>query len=56
LSNFSKTLSAAEHTATRHNTAADHRRRPPPQLPYDLARAPTVFVKQDGHVPLLQLL
>jgi hypothetical protein len=49
---FSKTLSAAEHTATRHNTTAA--RRPPPQLPDDLARAPTVFVRRDGHVPSLQ--
>jgi hypothetical protein len=42
LEQFSKTLSAAEHTATRHNTAAA--RRSPPQLPDDLALAPTVFV------------
>jgi hypothetical protein len=27
---------------------------PPPQLPDDLARAPTVFVRRDGHVPPLQ--
>jgi hypothetical protein len=27
---------------------------PPPQLPEDLARAPTVFVRRDGHVPPLQ--
>jgi hypothetical protein len=52
LEQFSKTLSAAEHSATRHNTAAD--RRPPPQLPDDLACAPTVFVRRDGHVPPLQ--
>ncbi len=51
LEQFSKTLSDAEHTATRHNTAAA--RRPPPQLPHDLARAPTVFVRQDGHIPPL---
>ena len=49
---FSKTLSAAEHSATRHNIAAA--RRPPPQLPDDLARAPTVFVKRDGQLPPLQ--
>ncbi|MFN9981980.1 MAG: hypothetical protein ACK53Y_18790, partial [bacterium] len=48
LEQFSKTLSAAEHSATRHC------RRPPPQLPDDLARAPTVFVRWDGHVLLLQ--
>jgi transposase InsO family protein len=53
LEQFSKTLSAAEHTATRHNTAAACR---PPPLPDDLARAPTVFVRRDGHVPPLQLL
>ncbi len=27
---------------------------PPPQLPDNLARAPTVFVRRDGHVPPLQ--
>ena len=52
MSNFFKTLSAAEHSATRHNTAATCR--PPPQLPDDLARALTVFVRRDGHVPPLQ--
>jgi transposase InsO family protein len=52
LEQFSKTLSAAEHTATSHNNAAA--RRPPPQLPDDLARAPSVFVRRDGHVPPLQ--
>ncbi len=54
LEQFSKTMSTgtAEHSATRHNTAAAHR--PPPQLPDDLARAPTVFVRRDGHVPPLQ--
>ncbi len=52
LEQFSTTLSAAEHSATRHNTAAAHR--PPPQLPDDLACAPTVFVRRDGHVPPLQ--
>ncbi len=51
LEQFSKTLSTAEHSATRHNTAAH---RPPPQLPDDLARAPTVFVRRDGHVLPLQ--
>ncbi len=52
LEQFSKTLSAAKHSANRQNTAAA--RRPPPQLPNDLARAPTVFVRRDGHVPPLQ--
>jgi transposase InsO family protein len=52
LEQFSKTLSAAKHTATRHNTAAACR--PPPQLPDDLARALTVFMRGDGHVPPLQ--
>jgi hypothetical protein len=54
LEQFSKTLSAAEHLSNRHNTAAA--RRPPPQLPNDLVCSPTVFVRQDGHVPPLQLL
>ncbi len=45
-------MSTAEHSATRHNTAATHQ--PPPQLPNNLARAPTVFVRRDGHVPPLQ--
>jgi hypothetical protein len=52
LEQFSKTLSAAEHSATRHNTAAAPQ--PPPQLPVDLARTLTVFVRRDGHVPPLQ--
>jgi hypothetical protein len=52
LEQFSKTLSAAEHTATRHNTAAACQ--PPPRLPDDLARAPMVFVRRDGRVPPLQ--
>jgi hypothetical protein len=52
LEQFSTTLSAAEHTATRHNTAAA--RQPPPRLPNDLARATMVFVRRDGHVPPLQ--
>jgi hypothetical protein len=52
LKQISKTLSAAEHSATRYNTAAV--RRPPPQLPDDLARAPTLFVRRDCHLPLLQ--
>ncbi len=51
LEQFSKTLSAAEHTATRHNTAAA--RQLPPRLPDDLARATMVFVRRDGHVPPL---
>ncbi len=45
-------MSTTKHSATRHNTAAAHR--PPPQLPNDLAHAPTVFVRRDGHVPPLQ--
>jgi hypothetical protein len=52
LEQFSKTLNAAEHTATRHNTAAAHQL--PPRLPDDLAHAPTVFVRRDGHVSPLQ--
>jgi hypothetical protein len=52
LEQFSKTLSAAEHSAARHNTTTA--RWPLPQLPDDLARAPTVFVRRDGHVPPLQ--
>ena len=52
LEQFSKTLSAAEHATTRHNTAAA--RLPPPRLPDDLARATMVFVRRDGHVPPLQ--
>jgi hypothetical protein len=42
LEQFSKTLSAAEHSATRHNTTAA--RQPPLQLPTNRARAPSVFV------------
>jgi hypothetical protein len=49
LEQFSKTLTAAEHSSTR-----PHRRRPPPRLPDDLARLPTVFMRRDGHVPPLQ--
>jgi hypothetical protein len=52
LEQFSKTLSAAKHTATRHNIAAACR--PPLQLPDALASAPTVFVRRDGHIPPLQ--
>jgi hypothetical protein len=52
LEQFSKTMSAAEHTATRHNTATACQ--PPPRLPDDLTRASTVFVRRDGHVPPLQ--
>ncbi len=48
LEQFSKTLSAAKHSATRHC------RCPPPQLPDDLARLQTVFVRRDGRVPPLQ--
>ncbi len=49
---FSKTLSAAEHTSTKHNTVPA--RQPPLQLPDDLAFTPTVFMRRDGHVPPLQ--
>jgi hypothetical protein len=52
LSEFSRTLGAAEHPPTQHNTAAS--RAPPPTLPPALADAPTVFVRRDGHVPPLQ--
>jgi transposase InsO family protein len=54
LSNFLKhwTLSAAKHTSTRHNTAAA--RRLLLQLPNDLTCAPTVFLRRDRQVPLLQ--
>jgi hypothetical protein len=45
LEQFSKTLSAAEHSATR------HRRRPPQQLPDDLARLLTVFVRPRTATP-----
>jgi hypothetical protein len=51
LEQFSKTLGAAEHTSTIYNTTAAHQ--PPPQLPDDLAHAPTVFVRRDGHIPPL---
>ncbi len=51
LEQFSKTLSAAQHTATRHNTTAATHRPPPPD---DLARAPMVFERPDCHVPPLQ--
>jgi hypothetical protein len=54
LEQFSKTLSAAEHPSTRHNTAVAHRL--PPQLPDDLTRLPKVFVRRDDHVPPLQQL
>ncbi len=46
-------MSAAEHAATRHNTTAATRRLAL-QLPNNLARAPMVFVRWDGHVPPLQ--
>jgi hypothetical protein len=52
LDQFSKTLSAAEHPSTRHNTTAA--RQLPPKLPDDIARAPTLFVWRDGHVLPLQ--
>jgi hypothetical protein len=55
LEQFSKTLSAAEHLSTRHNTAAAARR-PQPQLPDDLARALMVFMRQYDHVTPLQAL
>jgi transposase InsO family protein len=52
LTQFSKTLSSAEIVSARHNTAAA--RRQPPQLPDTLSRAPSVFIRRDGHVPPLQ--
>jgi hypothetical protein len=52
LEQFSKTLSAAEHSTARHNTAAA--RLAPPQLPDDLTSAPTVYGRREGHVLLLQ--
>ncbi len=36
------------------NTLPPDTTSPPPRLPDDLARASTVFVRQDGHVPPLQ--
>jgi hypothetical protein len=51
LEQFPKTLSAAEHPSTRHNTAVA--RQPSSKLPDALARTPTVFVRRDGHVPPL---
>jgi hypothetical protein len=54
LTQFSHTLSAAEHHSTRHNTTAA--RRPPPKLPDAPARAPTVMVWRNRHfTPLLPL-
>jgi hypothetical protein len=52
LERFYKTLNAAKHPSTRHNSTSA--RRLLPQLPDDLARALAVFMRQDGHVPLLQ--
>ncbi len=52
LTQFSQTLSAAEHPSIRHNTAAA--RRPPPDLPDALTRATSVFIRRDGHMPPLQ--
>jgi hypothetical protein len=52
LEQFSKILSAAKYSSTRHNTATA--RRLPPKLPDDLARAPTEFMRRDGHVSPLQ--
>jgi transposase InsO family protein len=49
LEQFSKTPSAAKHSATRHNSAAASAAQQP-------RRALTVFVRRDGHVPPLQLL
>jgi hypothetical protein len=46
LEQFYRTLSASKHLSTRHNTAAA--RQPPLQLPDDLARAPTVFMSENG--------
>ncbi len=52
LEQLSKTLSVAEHSSTRHNTAAA--RGPPPKLADDLTHAPTMFVRREVHVPPLQ--
>ncbi len=46
---FSLTLSAAEHNSTRRNTTAS--RRPPLKLPGKLAPPPTVLVWRNSHVP-----
>jgi hypothetical protein len=54
LEQISKTLSAAKHPSTRHNTAAT--RQPPPKLPDSLASASMVFIRRDRHDPPLQLL
>jgi len=52
LQQMSTTLNNTGTLTTRHNTAAD--RQPPPDLPDDLARAPTVFIRRDGYLPPLQ--
>jgi hypothetical protein len=62
LEQFSKTLSAAEHAAAARRPGprtngvreAGRPRTAAPRLPDDLARAPTAFVRRDGHVPPLQ--
>ena len=52
MANYCRAVIKSPCGTTRHNTAAAPR--PLPQLPNDLTRAPTVFVRRDGHVPLLQ--
>ena len=48
---FENTLRSAESTVARHNIALHAQ--PPRDLPTDLAAARLVFVRRDGHVPLL---
>ena len=52
MANYCRAVIKSPRGTTRHNTAAAPR--PLPQLPNDLTRAPTVFVRRDGHVPPLQ--
>ena len=54
LSKTAKTLGAAKNTVARHNTASQ--RAAPPTIPDDLAAAPMVLVRRDGHVPPLAAL
>jgi hypothetical protein len=52
MANYCRAVIKSPCGTTRHNTAAAPR--PLPQLPNDLTRTPTVFVRWDGHVPPLQ--
>jgi hypothetical protein len=54
LNTTAKTLGAAKNTVTRHNTASQ--RAAPPAIPDDLAAAPMVLVRKNGHVPPLAAL